>query len=478
MIVLKDVRFWIVLFFLIRLYGITNPPLELAHAWRQTDGLMIARNFFEKDPNIFYPRVDVAGEKSGIVGCEFPALNYSIYLISLLFKYDHWYGRLVVLLFTSLGTYYFYKSIRIYFSERIAFNAALLLLASFWFSYGRKNIPDAFAASLCLISLYCSIRYLNSGQIKHIITFFLLGSLGCLSKILGATILTVLALLLLNKEVPFFRKVVLSIAAAAILTLVMTWYFWWVPYLNRTYGSGDHFFMGFPYNYALADIGAHLIPVLNRIFITPLKNTGFVAFLIAIVLAIWKRHWVPLFTFLLPFLSYLILISKTGTFMIEDHYYILTMIPCFTFIIAYGIDLLNKNWIITLIIMTIVVEGIGDQYTDFRIKPRFYRLTDLERIMDGISSREDLIATNGDYDSPVTMYFAHRRGWALRNEQLADTVLLSDIKRKGCKYVIIAKELWGNLQLQYPIAYESEYFKIYRLREGAHQDLENSNRIR
>ncbi|MCX6235324.1 MAG: hypothetical protein NT175_11520 [Bacteroidetes bacterium] len=30
-----DIRLWIILFFLLRLYGITNPPLESAHIWRQ-----------------------------------------------------------------------------------------------------------------------------------------------------------------------------------------------------------------------------------------------------------------------------------------------------------------------------------------------------------------------------------------------------------------------------------------------------------
>lgn len=41
----KDIRFWLALLFIIRLYAITLPPLERQHPWRQADGLMIARNF-------------------------------------------------------------------------------------------------------------------------------------------------------------------------------------------------------------------------------------------------------------------------------------------------------------------------------------------------------------------------------------------------------------------------------------------------
>jgi hypothetical protein len=460
---IKDIRFWILLFFIIRMYGITLPPLEIAHSWRQTDGLMIARNFLEVDSNIFYPRVDVGGEKSGIVGCEFPLLNYCIYLISLLFGYNDWYGRLVVLILSSFGTFFFYKSIRKIFNERIAFNAAILLLVSFWFSYSRKTIPDVFAASLCLISLFYSLQYLDTGKIKYILIFFVMGLFGCLSKILGASILTVLLIPILNRNISFSRKIVLSAVSTIILLLVTAWYFWWVPHLNDKYGFGDHFSMGYPYSYAIPDIINNLSGVSERIFITPLKNTGLIAFVVAIGLVIWKKAWISLLVFSLPFVAYLILIAKTGSSMIGDHYYILTMIPCYAFILAYGLDVLKKEKVIAIFVIAIAIEGIGDQYTDFRVKPRFLRLTELERIFKNVSKSGDLIATNGEFQNPTIMYFTHRHGWALQNAQLADTIFLSEIQRKGCKYVLIAKELWGDLDLRYPIIYESKYFKIYKL---------------
>ncbi|MBA4058027.1 MAG: hypothetical protein C0490_25140, partial [Marivirga sp.] len=104
---LGDIRFWILFFFILRMYGITNPPLEVGQNWRQTDVLMIARNFYENNANIFYPTVDLGGgEMTGIVGTELPLLNYLIYLVSLVFGYDHWYGRIIVLIFSSVGIYF------------------------------------------------------------------------------------------------------------------------------------------------------------------------------------------------------------------------------------------------------------------------------------------------------------------------------------------------------------------------------------
>ncbi|MFM6983581.1 MAG: hypothetical protein ACKOXF_05580, partial [Chitinophagaceae bacterium] len=79
---LKDIRFWIIVFFIVRLYGIMFPPLEVSHNWRQTTVTMVARNFTEDGAHLLYPKIDIAGEKSGITGMEFPVLNYLIYLVS------------------------------------------------------------------------------------------------------------------------------------------------------------------------------------------------------------------------------------------------------------------------------------------------------------------------------------------------------------------------------------------------------------
>ncbi|NLL29032.1 MAG: hypothetical protein GX259_09570 [Bacteroidales bacterium] len=54
----NKIEFWIVIFFLVRLIGITNPPLEIGHNWRQVTGLMVSRNYLEVEPNILYPRID------------------------------------------------------------------------------------------------------------------------------------------------------------------------------------------------------------------------------------------------------------------------------------------------------------------------------------------------------------------------------------------------------------------------------------
>ncbi|MFN5294532.1 MAG: hypothetical protein ACK5BL_03310, partial [Flavobacteriales bacterium] len=88
---------FIAVMFAVRLFHITDPPIEVAHNWRQTTSMMVARNFHQLDANILYPTIDETGENRGVVGMEFPAIPYAIHLVSIPFGYDHWYGRLIVL---------------------------------------------------------------------------------------------------------------------------------------------------------------------------------------------------------------------------------------------------------------------------------------------------------------------------------------------------------------------------------------------
>lgn len=460
---LKDIRFWIIFFFILRLYGITNPPLEVGHNWRQTDGLMIARNFYERDANIFYPTVDVAGDKTGIVGSEFPILNYIIYLVSLLFGYEHWHGRLVVLVFSSIGTFFFYKLIKRYFEEPSAFIATVFLLISFWFSYSRKVIPDVFAASLCLAALYYCFRYFDEGKPLHLLWFFILAALGCLSKIMVATILTVLIFPIFNSKVSLQRKVLVSLFSIVIFVAVCLWYFYWVPYLNSTFGYYDHFYMGVTFKEGLLAILGNPGKVLKRLYDTPFKYMGLAAFLAALFLVIKNRDWTKLGLFLIPYSAFIIILLKTGTSIIGDTYYVITAIPAMSFIIGCGLVYIKNKKIVAAILIVVGIESLASQIYDFRLREPYKSLATLEEIMDSVSLRSDLVVVSGGAHNPTAMYFAHRRGWTVSYPVLEDSVQMSDLMRKGCKYAVLPTKLYEDIQLKYPKVHESEFFRIYKL---------------
>ncbi|MEJ7643856.1 MAG: glycosyltransferase family 39 protein [Chryseolinea sp.] len=425
---------------------------------------MIARNFYEHGPDILHPTVDVGGEKSGITGSEFPVLNYLIYLVAKVFGYQHWYGRLIVLAFSSLGVYFFYKSIRMYFGESAAFNGTMLLLVSFWFSYSRKIIPDAFAISLCMIGLYQALMYWETGKWWRLILFIVLCVIGCMSKISAAAVLTVLALPLFKRSIPLSRKAFVAIGSLFILGGACWWYFLWVPHLNESYGFGDHFFMGLPFKEGFDRIIQNPGPVLKRFYSTPMKYTGFALFVFALFMVIRKRNWYPLAVFLLPFTTFLIILVKTGTSIIGDTYYILTMIPAMAFIAGYGLTYIQNKRIAIFILVVVAVESLAAQIYDFRIREPYKSLERLEAVMDEVSNRDDKILVTAPTHEPTAMYFTHRRGWvALPQSIFQDTAYISHVKSNGCKYIVVTRKLYGELDMSLPVVHDSEHFKIYKL---------------
>ncbi|HEY0740046.1 MAG TPA: glycosyltransferase family 39 protein [Chryseosolibacter sp.] len=463
---LKKAEFWIILFFLLRLYGIMHPPLEVLHNIRQTDTLMIARNFHERDNSIFFPMADVAGEKSGIVGSEFPIFNYLIALVADLFGFDDWYGRLINLIVSSLGIWFFYKLIRKYFGEAAGFNAAILLLVSLWLIYSRKTMPDTFAASLCIISVYYAMEFLDHGKWHQFILYFLLGAAGALSKVSAIPILSVLAVPVFFGSFITQRKVGLVAAGLVILSAVIGWYYYWVPYLNETYGY-TMFFMGMSFVDGIKDTFVYLPDVLARFYGTALKYTGFGAWCVGITLLVVNKKWLPLAIFGVLFCAHWLVIFKVGGTFGSNEYYVLVVIPAMAFIAGVGLAEIRNPKIVMAILLVVAIEGIANRIHDFRVKEPIRVMLQLEGIMDTVSDRTDLIAINGRKDANGTaMFFAHRRGWLVHNDDLLLEHYRNDLINKGCKYFLIVKlRGWeGDLTLPYEEVYNSEAFRIYKCR--------------
>ena len=464
--ILGDIRFWLTLLAILRLYAITLPPLEFQHAWRQADGLMIARNFYETDSNIFYPRVDTAGEKTGIVGSEFPILNYLMYLVSLVFSYQDWYGRVIVLIVSTLGTFYFYKSVKKFFGETVAFNAAIILTASYWFSYSRKTFPDCFSAGLCLMALYFVLIYLEKGKWVHLALYIILGSVGILSKISCGLILSVLAIPIIFGKYPNMRRVWMLVGSCGIILSVIGWYFVWVPYLNNTYGYGEHFNMGYPFSTSWEQIVAHWREMLWRLFIVPVKYLGIAIFIGSLVYILYRKKWTIFSLFIIPYICFLLVILKTGQNIIADQYYILCVIPVMAFVSGFGLAQVTNKKVMLIILMITAVENIGDQLNDFRIHKINAAFEDLESIVDSVSNRDDLFVMNTDPHCPTAMYFAHRRGWTMYSQELTNQSIIEDLKKKNCRYALVCKKLYGedyDVTLNLPQVFESNDFRIYSL---------------
>lgn len=458
---LSDVRLWLILFGLFRLYGITQPPLEITHNWRQTTVTMVARNFSEIDANILYPRVDMAGELSGITGMEFPLLNYSIHVVASVFGYTHWYGRLINLLVSSIGLWFFFLTIRSAFNEKLAFRSTLILLFSVWFAYSRKIMPDTFAMSLIISGIYYGIRYLKQGKWTQLLWFVVLGSLGVLAKLPSAYLLVVLIIPFVSRN---NSKRQLIFTLAFVLTVVpgIWWYFHWVPKLENAYGF-QHFFMGKPITVGLAEIAEHWGKVLNKFYDTAIKIIGFTFFLVGIYLAMKRKNHVMLAVLTLSSFSFLLVVLKAGYQFPHHAYYVIPYAPVMALIAAYGLDILKTDKYIHLILIAICLEGLVNQLYDFRIKDEYAALEQLESDLDETIPRDDLILINSN-NIPTPMYFAHRRGWLAGNEEMQEEYYLDSLQAHGLKHVVILKKVYGtDVSIPGTTTFENEHYRVVSL---------------
>lgn len=446
------------------MYGITNPPLEVAHNWRQTTGTMVTRNFYEESANILYPRIDFAGEKTGITGMEFPLLNYADYLVSEVFGYQHWYGRLINLLVSSLGVWFFFLLLKRYFSRETAFNAAFILLVSIWFAYSRKIMPDTFACSFVIMGFYYACRYFEEDRKKwlHLGLYALFTVLGILAKLPTGFLLVLYVFFIFNKSIRIHLKITFFILSGIILAPIAWWYFSWVPYLVEKYEFW-HFFMGKPIRIGAKELVENLGDGLKHFYDAALKFVGFGAFLIGLFFAFRNRNKLPLWILGLSFCSFAVIALKAGFTFTHHAYYIIPFVPVMALIAGYGIDGFRSKTVQIVFLGVIALEGIVNQLHDFRLKEHELAFVKLESDLDKFISRSDRIAVN-TIDNPTPIYFAHRKGWVASNDELLNDAFRKEIQQKGCKYIVILKRyLGGELYLPLPVALDTENWVVYSL---------------
>lgn len=465
--VLKDVKFWIILFFLIRMVGITNPPIETVHNWRQTTETMVARNFLEADPNILYPRIDIAGEKTGITGMEFPVLNYLMFLASKVFGYQHWYGRIINLVISSLGLWYFYQLSRKYFTEQISLYATLILAVSVWFQFSRKIMPDTFSMSLLIMGIYYGTNYLdlqnNKRRLLHLLLYFMLTTGAIMAKLPSAYLCVVFILYLGNKHISARKKWAFVLVSTFVVLPVGVWYFYWVPYLVENYGFW-HFFMGKSFAEGAKDIIHDIPKALSQFYDTALKFIGFGAFVLGIAYSLIKREKLLLSVLSLSFFSFCVIILKSGNAFLKHNYYIVPFVPVMALISGYGLSQLKNTKIAVVILVAISVEGVANQFSDLTPKKEYWELVGLEADLDKVSKRDDLVIINSN-EYPTPMYFAHRKGWVNSNERIQNPDYIKELASKGLKFIVILKKRFGTeIRLEpYKKVLENEAYCIYKV---------------
>lgn len=461
---LSDIRFWIVFFFVIRLIGITNAPLEMGHNWRQSLTAMIARNFYENGANLLYPVIDLAGEKTGIIGSEFPLFNYLIYLVAEVFGYQHWYGRLINLTVTSIGILYFYKALKGITTEGVAYFATLVLSVSIWFGFGRKIMPDTFSVALMLIGLFHARVYLTQAKTWSLLWFFIFSTLGTLCKIPALSLMSILGVALFIHSIPLKRTLTLFAVGTVSFALVCLWYFYWVPHLTDTYG----YVLYFP-----RSLGEGLQEVLN-LWPQLLEKFYFVAFSSFVAFAVFlagcyrvyrdrsalQYHLIGAAIVSVVFIFFII---KTGIVFPLHSYYVVPYVPLMAAVAGYLLAHIKSKHAVWLTVI-ISIEAIGNHQDDMFLKEReMYKLT-LDDITNKYIPVDSLIVINGTI-SPQHIYFAHRKGWTEHSDVIQREGYLDTVSQLGAAYLIWDKKQESQTPTVGLTLYQDEYYHIQKIKK-------------
>lgn len=461
--ILKDVRFWLLFFILIRLIGISDPPLEVSHNWRQSTVNMIARNYYHGETRFLYPMMDNAGEKSGITGTEFPLFNQLISFCARILGWEHWYGRLINLLVTSLGIYFFYRWIKEFIDSKTAFASTMILLVSLWFSFSRKIMPDTFSVSIVFIGLYYGYRYFRDKKSSSVLLYIMFSSLGVLCKLPAIIALSPLAFLFIKylkeeKTIPF----TFVAASLVILGIAFYWYFYWFNHLIAL-GNWQFYMMGPSFGEGIKQLISMPKETLDNFYFESLKFTGFIAFLMGIYYSIKLRHYTIAFPFLLWSIAFLVFISKAGSGFSTHDYYTIPFVPAMALLAGFGVSKLPKNSYQIIALLIISIEGIANQHHDFRIKDKELVKLNLENICDTFSTREDRVVINTGMN-PQSIYFCNRKGWSMESSELNKEKTLDSLNALGAQFLIIDK-LKAEFQVSYGIVYQDSNYSIYDLND-------------
>ena len=287
-------------------------------------------------------------------------------------------------------------------------------------------------------------------------------ALGGLSKLPSLYLLIVFAIFIFEKQITVREKIIFIFASLVGLMPIIYWYFLWVPFLVKEYGFW-HFFMGKSFTTGINEIMTNLPETFSRFYETALKYIGFIFFLLGLIFSIIKKNKTIIALFCLTFLSFCVIIFKAGYTFPHHSYYIIPFVPVMALIAGYGLSQIKNSKIVLIALIAISVEGIVDQQHDFRLKSKNENLINLEKDLDAISNRNDLIIINsGSYPTP--MYFSHRKGWVNTNEMIENQEYINELIDSGLEYIVILKRSFGKeiVLEHYKKEFENEDYCIYK----------------
>ena len=448
-------------------------PMAEAHRWREVFNADIARNFAERSMNILYPQVNWGGASDPYVGSEFPLMHWMVALLYRVFGEDPIFGRVVSIVFSvatiwavfALGSHLFGAS-----AGRAA--AFLMAISPSTVFFGRFFISDTPMLFFSVVAVLAWVVYLETGTAAAAIAGSVSAALAFLVKLPAVLILAPIAWAAWEaRRWSALKDRGLVIGVAAALAAAALWY-WHADVLFHRTGLGVAIWhpagmYALPIavaagpsagvynvaNFTMLRSPDFYTQLINRTWILHLTPAGFTLALVGF-LAAWRRPRRRLVDVWMAIVVLYILMTAEGN--LHHEYYQLPLLPpaalFFGLAAAPAFDgtwlRANGGRILGAVgSAAALVFAAWLSFENSGIVRGFYRPDGLDlapiqagAVMQNIVSPPSLVVTveyelHGN-NSPILLYWMHRRGWTFDLESISPHVIDLLRKRFGATYFV------------------------------------------
>ena len=482
-----------------------NQPLVDDQNWRQTDTAAIARNFYEEDFRLLYPRVDWRGTTEGYVECEFPLYPY---LVALLYRVlggvHEGLGRGVSAVFCALSVLILFKLTVKLYDRRTGYWAGLLFgIMPINVFFGRAFMVESMMIFCSIGMVYFFSEWLESRSLsdRRGVTFFVLAALFSTMAFLVKIPTLYMGLPLFFLAYDRFEKRIFArweLWAFAILVLVPP--ILWYGHAYRLFEQ-THLTFGIWNRYGYSKFGSLSMRVdpkfyatlAERIFGIILTPIGGVLFLVGLVLPVRSRRELVSHYWVLAIGIYM-LIAAEGNRALD--YYQMPLVPPAAILMSRVLsriqtgDMVKKTRLgkvlstragLGVLFLFIAFLSYTFAHESFKGRPYYAYFTeayDIGRQVDRSVGRHDLIVTidldanrRAPYRSqnPALLYYCHRKGWHITPGE-ASPERIEALRDQGARYLVapileMAKnpQLWTHLKRHYRISAKNDQFMALQL---------------
>ncbi len=211
------------------------------HVWRQCNTLAVAKNYYEQDMNILYPRIDKNYGTNGITGPQFTSYDYTLALLYKGFGFSETTHRWFSLFLSLLALAGTVAVIKIYLPNGHAAywgGLALIGIPEFYY-YSIAAVPDLLALAAMVWGWWYFYRYLNRPSAMNLIYTMLLLALAGMTKLMFLVPGFVFLGEIIRRKAWNTRDVAgYGVLALGVLGTSAWWYFW-AKYLTDMNGINE-----------------------------------------------------------------------------------------------------------------------------------------------------------------------------------------------------------------------------------------------